>query len=109
MTDDILSRSYQVKTPENSTRSSYWMYNYADIRVVKGDFLRCRTLMLSYRFDPDKVRRFGMSNLGVSLNVTNPFTFASKKFDGQDPEIEVTGTTALPITQLYTFSINIGF
>ena len=90
-----------------TTRSSYWMYNYSDIRIVKGDFLRCRNLSLNYSFPYKLIQHWKMNALSLSLNVTNPLTFCSSKFDGQDPEIQGTGTTAMPITQTYTFSLNI--
>ena len=90
-----------------TSRSSYWMYNYSDIRVVKGDFLRCRNLSLSYSFPYKWVSKWGVNALSLSLNVTNPLTFCSSRFDGQDPEIQGTGTTAMPITQTYTFSLNV--
>lgn len=90
-----------------TSRSSYWMYNYSDIRVVKGDYLRCRNLSLNYSFPQKLIQRLHLNALSLSVNVTNPFTFCSKEFDGQDPEIQGTGTTAMPITQTYTFSLNI--
>ena len=83
------------------------MYNYSDIRVVKGDYLRCRNLSLNYSFPQKLLQRLHINALSLSLNVTNPITFCSSKFDGQDPEIQGTGTTAMPITQTYTFSLNI--
>ena len=90
-----------------TSRSSYWMYNYSDIRVVKGDYLRCRNLSLNYSFPQKLLQRLHINALSLSMNVTNPITFCSSKFDGQDPEIQGTGTTAMPITQTYTFSLNI--
>ena len=90
-----------------TSRSSYWMYNYSDLRVVKGDYLRCRNLSLNYSFPLKVVQRLHLNALSMSVNVTNPITFCAKEFEGQDPEIQGTGTTAMPITQTYTFSLNI--
>lgn len=90
-----------------TSRSSYWMYNYSDLRIAKGDFLRCRNLSLNYSFPYKLIQHWKLNALSLSLNVTNPVTFCSSKFDGQDPEIQGTGTTAMPITQTYTFSLNI--
>lgn len=90
-----------------TSRSSYWMYNYSDLRIAKGDFLRCRNLSINYSIPYRIIQALGINALSVSMNVTNPVTFCSSKFDGQDPEIQGTGTTAMPITQNYTFSLNI--
>lgn len=90
-----------------TSRSSYWMYNYSDLRIAKGDFLRCRNLSVSYSFPYKLIQRWKLNALSLSANVTNPLTICSSKFDGQDPEIQGTGTTAMPITQTYTFSLNI--
>lgn len=90
-----------------TSRSSYSMYNYSDIRIAKGDFLRCRNLSLSYSFPFKLIQHLRINALSLSANVTNPLTFCSSKLDGQDPEIQGTGTTAVPITQTYTFSLNI--
>lgn len=98
---------YNTTTNGVRSSSSYTMYNFSDIRIVKGDFLRCRNLSLSYSFPYKKISKWGINSLSLSLNVTNPFTFCSSRFEGQDPEIQGTGTTAMPITQTYTFSLNI--
>ena len=90
-----------------TSRSSYSMYNYSDIRIAKGDFLRCRNLSVSYSFPFKLIKHWKINALSLSANVTNPLTFCSSKLDGQDPEIQGTGTTAVPITQTYTFSLNI--
>lgn len=90
-----------------SSRSSYSMYNYSDLRIAKGDFLRCRNLSVNYSFPYKLIQRWKINALSLSANVTNPVTFCSSKFEGQDPETQGTGTTAMPITQTYTFSLNI--
>lgn len=99
---------YNTTTNGIRSSSSYQMYNFSDIRIVKGDFLRCRNLSLSYSFPSKAIQCLGINNLSLSANVTNPFTFCSSKFDGQDPEIQGTGTTAQPITRCYTFSVSVG-
>lgn len=100
--------NYMLETPAGMI-NSYEMYNYSTARVVKGDFFRCRNLSLSYYFTPKQLEKIGLKTLNCSFNVTNPFTICSKKFRGQDPEIDNTGSTALPITQSYTLSINFSF
>ena len=105
------STEYNLYVPIPSTVSlnSYEMYNYSDIRVVKGDFLRCRNLSLSYTIPQKYLKKFGVSMMSCMFNVTNPLTICSSKFRGQDPEQGGTGGTALPITQTYSFSLNVSF
>jgi len=105
------TQGYYVYTPVKnaSQQNTYEMYNYSDARIVKGDFFRCRNLSLTYSFPFQWVRKLAMTSLSCSFNVTNPFTFCSSKFNGQDPEIENTGTVALPITKTYSFSLNVSF
>ena len=57
----------------------------------------------------NQIEKYGLTSMSLGLNVTNPFTFCSSKLDGQDPEISATGTTAMPITQTYTISLNLSF
>lgn len=98
---------YMLQTP-TGTNNSYSMYNYSTARVVKADFFRCRNLSLSYYFTENQLPA-ALQQISCSFNVTNPFTICSKKLNGQDPEIDSTGSTALPITRSYSLSININF
>lgn len=105
------AQNYYVYTPiaNASQQNTYDMYNYSDVRVVKGDFFRCRNLMLTYTF-PDKwMRPLNVGSMSCSFNVTNLFTLCSSKFNGQDPEVESTGSVALPITRTYSFSVSLSF
>lgn len=107
--DEKKSYNVYVPTGTNNMLNTYEMYNYSSARIVKGDFFRCRNLMLTW-YAPKKVAsKLHMQNLSCSFNVTNPFTICSKRFNGQDPEIENTGSVALPITQTYSLSVSIGF
>ena len=105
------SSAYNLYVPIENTVSlnSYEMYNYSDIRVVKGDFLRCRNLSISYVLPQKFLEHFGVRMMSCMFNVTNPLTICSKDLRGQDPEQAGTGGTALPITQTYSLSVNISF
>lgn len=105
------SNDYLIYTPDSkaSQKNSYTMYNYSDARIVKGDFFRCRNLSLTYAVPFKFVQHLHMTSASIGFNVTNPFTFCSSKFNGQDPEISNTGTVALPITRSYNLSLNVSF
>lgn len=98
---DLLKR--RVLLPTGLTESSYRMYNYSDIRVVSGSYLRCTNLGLNYFFPKKIVNRMRLGNLSLSLSVSNPFMINSKDFKGLDPEV---ATGNQPITRNYSFSIN---
>lgn len=103
--------NYNIYVPVKNAEilNSYNMYNYSDVRVVSGDFFRCRNIQLSYTFPMKLITPWRITGLSCSLNVSNPFTIASPKLNGQDPEIDSTGSVALPITRNYSFSLNLTF
>lgn len=105
------SSNYMIYTPDRSAswKNTYTMYNYSDARIVKGDFFRCRNLMLSYAVPYQFLRHMGITAVSLGFNVTNPFTLCSSRFNGQDPEVSNTGSVALPITQSYSLSLNVSF
>lgn len=98
-----------VPTGKNQPENTYSMYNYSDIRVVSGDFFRCRNISLSYSFPYNWLRQLSLSSLSCTFNVTNPFIICNSRLHGQDPEIDTTGSVALPITQTYSLSISLSF
>lgn len=63
----------------NNVSANYWqMYNNADMRVVSGNFLRCRAISLSYSFDSSLIRKLYLKSLSMSLSVSNPFVIKPK-------------------------------
>lgn len=72
-------RPYQV--------SLYQLYNYSDVRVAKTDFIRCRSMSLTYELNETWLKRFSIRRMLVKASMTNPFVVAlDKKWDGLDPE-----------------------
>jgi tonB-linked outer membrane protein, susC/ragA family len=90
--------------PSASTYS-YRLYNYTDIRVVNASFLRCNNVSLSYNLSKGWITKFAQ-NVGFSFSVSNPFMIVSKDFKGKDPEV---ATGSQPLSQNYTFSLNLSF
>ena len=94
----------------NNVSSNYWqMYNNADMRVVSGNFLRCKSLSLSYSFDNDIVRKLYLKSLSMSLAVSNPFVIKPKGLHGRDPEQVTMGSGTIPPQQTYSFTMNVTF
>ena len=99
---DLLSR--RVRLPNDMTESSYRMYNYSDLRVVSGSFVRCTNLGISYFFPRKSISRWGLNNLSLAFNVSNPFIIKASGYKGLDPEVATGGQ---PISRTYSFNINI--
>lgn len=88
---------------------AYNAYNYSDQRVAKGDFVRLKTVSLSYQMPGRLVQGLGLSSLQFSLVGNNlALLYADKNLLGQDPEFFNNGGVAMPIPKQYTFSLKAG-
>ena len=94
----------------NNVSSNYWqMYNNADMRVVSGNFLRCRSISLSYSFASNWVRKIYLKSLSMGLSVSNPFVIKPKGLQGRDPEQVTMGSGTIPPQQTYSFTMSVTF
>lgn len=112
LTDEYLSVAGIGEGPTYGTKiaANYWqMYNNADMRVVSGDYLRCRSISLSYSFPKEMLRKIHMKGLSFSLSITNPFVIKSKELKGRDPEQVTMGSNTIPPQKNYAFSMNLNF
>lgn len=88
----IPSSSAYINLPNTSQVTStegrlYDMYNNSNVRVANTDFIRCRSLSLSYDFTSNILSTLGLSRLTLKASMTNPFMWArDKKWNGIDPE-----------------------
>ena len=93
---------------ENYIAKNVWqMYNNSDLRVVSGDFLRCRSLELSYYVPEKLLKTCHLKYATVSLGVSNPFVIKDKKLKGRDPEQVTLGTGTVPPRPTYSFSLSV--
>jgi hypothetical protein len=60
-------------------------YQFSDIFIKDGDFLRISTITLGYDFTKKLVRNKNLGQLRFYTSVLNAFTFT--KYNGMDPEI----------------------
>jgi TonB-linked SusC/RagA family outer membrane protein len=87
---------------------AYNTYNYSDIRVADGDFVRLKNISLSWEFPKDLKKKLGLSTFTLKGSSVNPWLlYSDKKLNGQDPEFRNSGGVAMPITTQYTFAINL--
>ncbi|WP_166922172.1 SusC/RagA family TonB-linked outer membrane protein [Flavobacterium poyangense] len=87
---------------------AYNTYNYSDLRVADGDFVRLKNISLSWEFPKDFKKKIGVNTFTLKGSAVNPWLiYSDKRLNGQDPEFRNTGGVAMPITSQYTFSINL--
>jgi hypothetical protein len=91
-------------------QSAYDIYNKSTVRVANGDYIRLKSVRLSYALPSNLIRRVGMSTAKLSVEAMNLFLlYSDAKLNGQDPEFFSSGGVAMPQPRLITTSISIGF
>ncbi|SFE96992.1 TonB-linked outer membrane protein, SusC/RagA family [Chitinophaga sp. CF118] len=87
----------------------YNNYNYSTERVAKGDFIRLKTVSLSYLLPERLVKSSGFKSLMITGAATNLWLiYSDDKLRGQDPEFFNTGGVAQPIQKQVTVSLKVG-
>jgi len=87
---------------------AYNTYNYSDVRIADGDFVRLKNISLSWEFPKDFKRKLGLSTFTLKGSAVNPWLlYSDKRLNGQDPEFRNSGGVALPVTSQYTFTLNV--
>lgn len=85
---------------ENNFKSSTWW-------VKDVDFIRLKTMQMSYNLPKKLVTSLGLKNIAVYLMGTNLFTFS--KFNLWDPELNTSNGTSYPNISTYSVGVNFGF
>lgn len=94
----------------NFATDYYQMYDFSDLRVVKGDYLKLQYISLSYRLTEDLCRKLNCKAAFVQLSGNNLFTIANKALRGQDAS--QSGSAAninLSVRPVYAVNLNISF
>ena len=85
----------------------------SDRYVESADFVRFNYFQIGYSVDPKRLKRYGLSNLRLSLSGNNLFFWT--KYSGVDPEHSANGfspafdRSQTPRSRSFTFSLNFGF
>ncbi len=90
-------------------------YNYlgSDRFVEDGSFIRLNYSQVSYSFDPKIIKRWGLTQLSLSISANNLFVLT--KYSGADPEVGyggmgiVTDNAQTPRSKSFTGSVTIQF
>lgn len=95
----------------NGTGFPYSNYNYSTERVAKGDFIRLKSVSLTYQIPERAIAKTGFfKSLSVTAAAINSWLiYSDKKLEGQDPEFFNTGGVAQPIQKQFTLSLKAGF
>jgi TonB-linked SusC/RagA family outer membrane protein len=101
--------SYAQYTKNRTLRYGYNAYNFSDVMIAKGDFIRMKEVSLSYDFPKSFVSKTPFTNLSLKLQATNLFLiYADKKLNGQDPEFVNAGGVAAPMPKQFTLTVKFG-
>ena len=85
------------------------MYNKCDLRVVSGNYLRCRSMSLRYDFNPELLRKIYIKGASISFDAGNVFVIKSKDLQGRDPEQLELGSRTVPPQRSYSLRLSITF
>ena len=90
------------------TNAGWYMYDYSDLRVAKGDYIRVRAISLGYSLKGDWMKKAGINSLRLDFQVQNIGVIVfDKKLKGQDPDqVQSIGMPTLPT---YNLSVNVNF
>jgi len=103
----IISKAqYMANT---NLRLGYNAYNYTDVRIAKGDFIRLKEVSLGYDLPAQWFQKAMVKNVSLKLQATNLFLlYADKRLNGQDPEFYNVGGVASPMPKQFTLTIKLG-
>ena len=88
---------------------AYNNYNYSTARVAKGDFVRLKTVSLTYQLGRQALQNIGLNTFSVTASAINPWLiYSDAKLKGQDPEFFNAGGVAMPIQKQFTLTLKVG-
>lgn len=101
----IINKRQYTNTKELA--QSYNAYNYSDVRVAKGDFIRMKEISLTYNFKklPKQIEALSLKAQGTNLFLI----YADKKLNGQDPEFIQAGGVSSPTPRQFTLTLRASF
>jgi len=93
----------------NTFAYAYNAYNYSNVNIASGDFIRLKDVSLSYDLPKSFLSRIKVASASLRLNASNLWLiYADKRLNGQDPEFVNAGGVALPLAKQYTLTLRLG-
>ncbi|WP_158643920.1 SusC/RagA family TonB-linked outer membrane protein [Pseudobacter ginsenosidimutans] len=100
--------SYWVTRP--FATDYYQMYDNADLRVVKGDYLKLQSVRLAHTFSREICSKWHVKGATVAITGNNIFTIAHQALRGQDPSQSGSAPNInLSIRPVYAINFNLSF
>jgi len=101
--------SYRTNQQYAYLNMAYNAYNYSDVRIADGGFIRLKEISLSYDLPVKVLSFFRLNKLQFKIQATNLFLlYADSKLNGQDPEFFRSGGVSTPVPRQFTFTIRLG-
>lgn len=92
---------------ENVERA-YNTYNYSQLKVAYGGFIRMKSISLGYNFSSKMLEKIKIKALSIRVQASNPFLiYSDSALRGQDPEFIRSGGVSMPTPKQYTVTFNI--
>ncbi len=90
--------------------NTYQLYNKSTERVASGDFIRLKDITLQYSLPRQWLAKTFINSAKVSFQATNVWLlYSDDKLNGIDPEFFLAGGVSLPVSTMYTFTLNLSF
>ena len=105
------TQKYWWKGSVNEFAKTIWdMYDYSDLRVVSGDYLKLSNLSFRYNVPTSLCNKLMLKSAYISLSGSNLLTICSKKLKGQDPSQSGSSELVnLSTRPMYTMQLNVTF
>lgn len=89
----------------------YTMYDYSNIRVVNGNYLKLQSMSFRYNLEDRFCQKLGIRSAYLSLSGTNLFIIQSKEAKGMDVSTQSGSapTVSQSVRPTYSLSLNITF
>jgi len=81
-----------IKSGYGGGYTDYTVSRESDRFLEDGSFIRLKNISLTYRFNPEQIRKFGLRSLAVYLKGSNLITWTN--YSGPDPEVSAFGSSA---------------
>ncbi len=103
----VIPNAIQTRDRSNELYYGYEAYNYSDVRIGRGDFIRLKEISVGYDFDQKALRKIGLTRLSFKLQADNLFLlYADKRLNGDDPEYLQKGSL---VNKQVVLSVRVGF
>lgn len=92
----------------NFASDYYQMYDFSDLRVVRGDYIKLQQTSIMYRLSEEQCNRWRIKGATVNLSGSNLFVITNKELRGQDHSQSGSAPNInLAVRPNYSFTINL--